>query len=269
MKNKTILITGASSGIGKATAEYFLERGWNVVATIRSPEKSEFTDSSNLLLLPLDVTNSESIKTAINTTIEKFGGISAVVNNAGYGIIGAFEDTNEANIRKDFDVNFFGMQNVIREVLPHFRKQKSGVIVNISSMIGRIPFPFFSTYTASKFAVEGFSLSLQFELEKFGIRVKLIEPGTIKTNFFKQSLDSVSEDKKTVYTDDYLKTLASLKKRGEDGADPEIVAKTIFKAVTDKSNRLRYVPDQTAKLLLFLNAITPMRLFRKILSRTI
>ena len=157
---------------------------------MRTPEKSEDLQKiADLETFRLDVTDVDSIKSAIDETLEKFGRIDAVVNNAGYGLVGAFEAATQEQIEKQFQTNVFGLMNVCREILPYFREQKRGTIVNVASVGGRITFPFYSLYHATKWAVEGFRESLQYELEQFNIRVKIIEPGPIKTDFYDRSQD--------------------------------------------------------------------------------
>lgn len=183
MRN-TVLITGASSGFGKETALLFLRNGWNVVATMRSPEKeTQLGEFPNVLVTRLDVTDGESIDRAINGSIEHFGKIDVLVNNAGYGLIGVFESATAEQIQKQFDVNVFGLMNVTKRALGIMRKQKQGVIVNISSFGGITAGQFSSLYNSSKFAVEGFSEALSHEVAALGIKVKIIEPGSVATNF--------------------------------------------------------------------------------------
>lgn len=163
--NKTILITGASSGIGKITAKYFQEKGWNVVATMRTPEKEEeLIPLDNVLVTRLDVQDSASIKDAVSAGIEKFGKIDVLLNNAGYGAYGPLEATPMEKIRRQFNVNVIGLMETIKAVLPHFRANKDGIIINISSIGGKMTFPLGSLYHGSKFAVEGLSEALSFEM---------------------------------------------------------------------------------------------------------
>ena len=189
-KSKTILITGSSSGIGRATAIKFQQEGWNVIATMRSPEKeSELNNLENVFVTRLDVQNIDSIESALKAGIEKFGKIDVVLNNAGYGLMGTFESASRESIRRQFDVNVFGLFDVTRAILPHFRSNKSGVIINISSIGGRMTFPMMPLYHSTKFAVEGFSESLHYELEPLGIQVKVVQPGGVATEFAGRSLE--------------------------------------------------------------------------------
>jgi NAD(P)-dependent dehydrogenase (short-subunit alcohol dehydrogenase family) len=263
--DKVILITGASSGIGKETAKTFQAKNWKVAATMRSPENAE--DLKNIVdleLVPLDVTDIDSIKAAIAETLEKFGRIDAVVNNAGYGLAGPFEATTPEQIKKQFDVNLFGLMNVCREIIPYFREQKRGTIVNVASLGGRTAFPFYSLYNSAKWAVEGFSEALQYELEPFNIRVKLIEPGPIKTDFYGRSEDIARTDDLHAYDHYFEKARASMKKSGETAPDGTVVAQAVYDAVTDGSKRLRY--GVNTKGLLTMKAILPEAAFRKLVK---
>jgi NAD(P)-dependent dehydrogenase (short-subunit alcohol dehydrogenase family) len=245
---QTILITGASTGIGKAAAELFFARGWNVVATMRTP-KSERTDA-RWHVAKLDVTDAASIDTAIKDAIQRFGRIDAFVNNAGYGLVGTFESMDEARIRKQFETNVFGLMRGVKAILPHFRANGAGTIINVASMGGRTTFPFYSVYHATKWAVDGFSESLSFELNPLGIKVKIIEPGAIKTDFYDRSVDFVHDRALTPYNGIVDKAIPKMNKVGAKGAKPEVVADAIWKAATDGSSRLRYVVGSDAKGLL-------------------
>ena len=266
--NKVILITGASSGIGKETAKLFQTKNWKVAATMRAPEKAEDLQKiADVECLQLDVTDINSIKSAIGKTLEKFGRIDAVVNNAGYGLIGAFESATPEQIEKQFQTNVFGLMNVCREILPIFREQKKGIIVNVASVGGRITFPFYSLYHATKWAVEGFSESLQYEIEQFNIRVKIIEPGPIKTDFYDRSQDLTRREGLTAY--DYFidKALPNMQKAGADAPEGSIVAQTIYEAVTDGSKKLRY--GVNTKGILTARKFLPDSLFFKVVKGAI
>jgi NAD(P)-dependent dehydrogenase (short-subunit alcohol dehydrogenase family) len=247
--NKVVLITGASSGIGKETAKLFQVKNWKVAATMRSPEKANDLERIvDIECFRLDVTDSESIRTAISQTIERFGRIDVVVNNAGYGLVGPFEAATEEQIRRQFDTNVFGMMNVCREILPIFRDQKRGTIVNVASMGGRITFPLYSLYHATKWAVEGFSEALQYEVKQFGIRIKIIEPGPIKTDFYDRSQDLTRKDGLTAYDTFVDRALPNLQKAGANAPDGSVVAQTIYEAVTDDSWKMRYPVNSKAIL---------------------
>ena len=166
---KTILITGASTGIGKATALHFQQNGWNVIATMRSPEKEQdLTSLDNVLVTRLDVLDLESINSAVDAGIEKFGKIDALLNNAGYGAYGPLEAIPRANMVRQFDTNVIGLLDVTRALIPHFRANKDGMVINVSSIGGKMTFPFGSLYHGTKFAVEGISEALSYEFETFG-----------------------------------------------------------------------------------------------------
>lgn len=262
---KTVFITGASSGIGKVTAEYFLKKGWNVIATARRVESLEELDThENALCTRCDVTDTETIAAAMQAGIKEFGGIDVVVNNAGYGAVGPFEASTENDVEKQFNVNVFGLMSVMREVLPHMRNKKNGVIINISSMGGRVTFPLYSVYHATKWAVEGLTESMQFELEGTGVRLKLIEPGAIRTNFYGRSMSIMSKDGVTAYDDFVERAMKNMNHAGHTGAEPEEVAKVIYKAATDRKKKLRYPAAGNAIVILALRRILPELLFYKI-----
>ncbi len=261
MTKKTVLITGASSGIGKATALYFAEKGWNVAATMRNPEKTEGLNAPNIRCYMLDVTDITSIKNTIALAIKDFGNIDVIVNNAGYGAVGIFEKAKDEQLQKQFDVNVFGVFNVIREILPHFRAKKSGTIINVTSVGGRITFPIYSVYHATKWAVEGFAESLHFELKPLGIKVKNIEPGAIKTDFYSRSQDLFRDERIKDY-DDYEKIcLTNTQKAGKNAPGPLKVAKEIWKAANSSSFRLRYPVGIDAKSVLLLRKTLPLSWF--------
>jgi NAD(P)-dependent dehydrogenase (short-subunit alcohol dehydrogenase family) len=265
---KTILITGASSGIGKATALHFTERGWNVAATMRSPEKAAgWPARDGLVLQWLDVTNAESIRTALDETLARFGAIEAVVNNAGYGLVGPFEGSTPEQVERQVRTNLLGAMSVVREILPIFRRQGGGVIANVSSVGGRVTFPLYSLYHATKWGLEGFSEALQFELRPLNIRVKIIEPGPIKTDFYDRSMDLVSKPGLTAYDGYVASAMPNLQKAGETAPGPEVVARVIYKAVTDGSWKLRYAAN--GALFLALRRIFPESIFRAVVARAV
>ena len=248
--SKTILITGTSSGIGKAAAKLFQAKGWNVIATMRSPEKeTELNTLDNVLVMRLDVQDINSIHDTINAGIERFGQIDVVCNNAGYGLMGTFESIARESIRRQYSVNVFGLFDVTRAILPHFRKNKSGLIINISSVGGRMTFPITSIYHSTKFAVEGFSESLHYELEAAGIGVKIVEPGAIATDFGGRSLDFQHDENLEEYNA-FVGNVMKVFEKIMDPANmstPSLVAEVIYTAATDGTNQLRYLAGADAK----------------------
>ncbi|MFN8673290.1 MAG: SDR family oxidoreductase [Candidatus Sericytochromatia bacterium] len=266
---KTVLITGSSTGIGRATAFYFQEKGWNVAATMRTPEKEkDLRIFKNVICPKLDVTNIDTIKNAIQETLDKFGDIDAIVNNAGYGLAGAFEGATKEQIQKQFDTNVFGLMDVIKEILPHFRSKQKGVIVNVSSVGGKVTFPLFSLYHASKWAIEGFSESLQYELAPFNIKVRIIEPGGVKTDFAGRSLEMSKPENTTDY-DKYVEKITDEMMRSLNFAsEPITVAKTIYTAVNSNSSKLRYTSGLDAAALTKIRKITSDTVFTKMIKTT-
>lgn len=181
----TWFITGASSGFGNAFARYALDRGYNVVATARSINKLDVLTeraADRVLVQKLDVTNWQDVEQAVASAIVRFGRIDVLINNAGYGIVGAVEETPDSELRNQMETNFFGAVSITKAALPHLRRQRSGAIVNISSLGGQLSFSGFSAYSASKFALEGLSEALAQEVAPFGIKVMIVEPGQFRTN---------------------------------------------------------------------------------------
>lgn len=248
--SKTILITGASSGIGKATALHFQKQGWNVIATMRSPEKdTELSDLENVQLEKLDVLDLASIETAINNGISTFGKIDTLLNNAGYGAYGPLETFPRENIVRQFNTNVIGLMDVTKAIIPHFRKNKSGVIVNISSIGGQMTFALGSLYHGTKFAVEGISESLHYEMKEIGVKIKIVEPGFIATDFGGRSFDFQAGE-----IEDYQPLIGALMKQWQNPnntvSPPSLVAEIIYTAVTDGTNQLRYRAGEDANFLL-------------------
>ena len=255
---KTVLITGASTGIGRATALYFQEKGWNVIATMRTPEKEEeLSKKENMMVARLDVTDLDSINSTVKTGIEKFGKIDVLVNNAGYGAYGPLETFPRENIVRQFNTNVIGLLDVTRALLPHFREHKEGVLINVSSVGGKVTFPLGTLYHGTKFAVEGLTEALSFELEQIGCSAKIIEPGSIATDFGGRSFDFQNDER----IEEYQPMIKALFK-GLEGilsdknrvAPPFVVAEVIYQAATDGTNRLRYTAGYDADM--FLSAKT-------------
>lgn len=246
---RTIFITGASSGIGNRTARFFQEKGWNVIATMRSPENDiALSKLQNIIVSRLDVTDEESINKAVQDSIDKFGRVDVLLNNAGYGAYGPLEAIPMENIKRQFDTNVIGLLATTKALLPHFRTNGSGTIVNISSIGGRIAFPLGTLYHGSKFAVEGISEALHYELEPIGIKVKIIQPSAIATDFGGRSFDFTNDERLVEYQDTVKKLMGSFTNTFENNASPaNEVAKVIWDAVTDGTDTLRYPAGGRAK----------------------
>ncbi|KAF2492350.1 short-chain alcohol dehydrogenase [Lophium mytilinum] len=246
---RTIFVTGASSGIGAAVARLFYEKGWNVVATMRKPaEASEFKqlDSSRVLLERLDVVDTSSIQSAIDAAITRFGKIDLLFNNAGYAQYGVFEMTSPTKCRDQFDVNLFGVMDVTRAILPHFRANGCGGIVNMGSGAGLWGSPMGTMYTASKFALEGFTEALSYELAPLNIFVKTIVPtcGVGGTKLVESSVAHIAMEEALVpaYGAYMQETVPKLQVMGTAGMlDVSDLAQTVYTAATDGTDKLRYV----------------------------
>lgn len=245
----TVLITGCSSGIGKATAARLAHSGWDVVATARRPET--LADLTTCRHMPLDVTDEASMRSTVDTVLAESGRIDALVNNAGYSLSGAVETLDVDEIRREFETNVFGLVRLTQLVLPSMRESRSGRIVNIGSMGGKLTFPGGGAYHASKYAVEAFSDALRYEVGGFGVKVILIEPGLITTNFEDAALASMDLETEGPYrvfnqavakatTDAYGGPMARF------GGPPEAVAKVVEKALTKRHPKPRYTVTPSA-----------------------
>ncbi|KAF7974300.1 hypothetical protein HWV62_12450 [Athelia sp. TMB] len=244
---QTILITGTSSGIGKATALLFARNGWNVVATMRDPSKdTELSHLPDVMVTRLDVQDYSSIEDAIKSAIARFGRIDALCNNAGLGLYGLFESVTREKMREQFEVNVFGVMDVIRALLPHFRANQRGTIVNVGSGAGIFALPMSTPYCASKFALEGFTEALSYELASQGVTVKLVTPysGVNDTAFAARSMQEMARDTSlkqydtfVAETNNFFGGLVS----SESKPVSKEIAQTIWGAVTDGTERLRYL----------------------------
>ena len=257
---QVVLITGASSGIGLATAELMARRGWHVAATARDVTALE--GLPHVAAFPLDVTSESSMKSAVAGIVSRFGGIDVLVNNAGYGVFGPLEGTPFEEVERQLRTNLFGSIAMIRHVMPIMRAAGRGTIVNISSIGGRTAAPFASLYHASKFAIEGFSESFRYEAALHGIRVKLVEPGHFKTGFLGRSLYRAAHPAYAAAFDHYM-TRVDAADRNAPPPDP--VAETIARAAADRSARLRY-PVKSAALLA-ITRVLPDVVWRALMSR--
>lgn len=249
--NKTILITGASSGIGKETAKLFQSKGWNVIATMRNPEnETELNQLENVLLAKLDVLDLDSIQNAFREGVQKFGSVDVLLNNAGYGAYGPLEAFSREQILRQFNTNVIGLLDVTKTVLPHFRQNKKGIVINISSIGGKMTFPLGSLYHGTKFAVEGISESLNYEVEQFGGQVKIVEPGMIATDFGGRSFDFSNDENMSEYQKIVGSLMTALPTMAENASPASVVAEVIFEAATDGKNQLRYTAGEDAEMLL-------------------
>lgn len=253
---RTALITGCSSGFGRATAKYFSARGWNVVATMRRPEReAELHAQRNIFVARLDVQDRLSIAAAVDAGIARFGRIDVVVNNAGFGLFGLFEGTPREKILEQFEVNVFGVMEVTRAVLPHFRERGGGMVINVGSGAGIFALPMLSLYCASKFALEGFTEALSYELASQNIAVKMIEPGGVVSTKF--GVRSGAEAAQVAAVPGYEAFVARTQEvfaglRASRRATEEDVARVIHEAATDGTDRLRYVATDDIKPLVAL-----------------
>ena len=237
---KTIFITGASSGLGKATAKLFAEKGWTVIATMRHPEKeAELRSMDNMHLLPLDVTDSASIKSAAQAAIQ-ISPVDVVLNNAGYGLTGPFEGYTDGQITRQFDTNVLGVIRVTQAFLPHLRERKNGMIINVTSIGGLVTFPFSSIYHATKWAVEGWSESMSYELAIHNIQVKTIAPGGIATDFMTRSIDIAKHQAYDRQFDHFISSFNNADSPLQFAA-PEVIAGVVYQAATDGKDQLRYL----------------------------
>jgi NAD(P)-dependent dehydrogenase (short-subunit alcohol dehydrogenase family) len=247
-KQKVAVVTGSSSGIGHEISLILARNGFTAYATMRNLQKGSDLKSIaedeklHLYFAQLDVTDENSVKKAIQTIHNEAGRIDILINNAGYGLTGAFEDLSLNEIKTQYETNVFGLIRTTQEVLPIMRKQRSGMIVNISSGVGRFGYPTGSAYVSTKFAVEGLSECMSYEVEPFGIKVILIEPGVIQTNFFNSSvLAKKSQDPNSPYASLMKGMESGVKKMMKNGSTPQYVAQVVLDAVTKENPKLRYL----------------------------
>ena len=264
--SKAVLITGCSSGIGWATAERLVDVGWRVYATARSVEKMAPLEQRGCELLPLDVTDEDSMRSAIDEVERRDGPVGVLVNNAGYSQSGAVESVPMEKVRRPFETNFFGLARMCQLVLPGMRRQGYGRIVNVSSMGGKLTFPGAGYYHATKHAVEALSDALRFEVQGFGVRVSVIEPGLIRTDFAETAVGSMygsdGENPYAGFDESVAKATAENYERGPFarlGGGPEAVAEAIDHAVSVRSPRSRYAVTPSAHLFLRLRRLLPDR----------
>ena len=269
---KVALVTGSSSGIGFETCIALAKDGFHTFASMRDTKKGdkikEIADKENLPIdvIELDVDKEESIVSAVKQVVSDGGRLDVIVNNAGYGQFGCTEDTSMDDFRKQFETNFFSIVRIIQEVSPIMREQNSGIIVNVSSVVGKMGLPGFPAYVSTKYALEGLSDCLRYELGQFGINVTLIEPGAIKTNFFdSMKIQESKADPKYKKLTDHM--LSGLKMMAQFGTEPSQVAEVILKAIHEDEIQPRYIVGTDAAMFLEAkNAKTDLE-FEKYMSK--
>jgi NAD(P)-dependent dehydrogenase (short-subunit alcohol dehydrogenase family) len=259
IKKRVALVTGASSGIGKATAIRLKEAGYIVYGAARRIEKMKALENQGIHILKLDVSDNESIESCIKEIISKFGQLDVLVNNAGFGTYGALEDVPIEEARYQFEVNLFGLARLTQLTLPFMRKHEYGKIVNISSIGGKVWEPISCWYKASKFALEGLSDCLRIEVKEFGIDVIIIEPGAIKTEFAEFTNEKVMKySGHTVYQEMAQRVKNAYDKFiSQSGSNPDVIAKVIEKSIRTKNPKTRYVAGRFAKSTLFMKRLLP------------
>ena len=260
--SKTVLITGASSGLGKATAEYLSKKGYNVYGTSRYPSK--YPTPKAYSLIKLDVIDPLSIRKAVNSILKKEKIIDVLVNNAGIGITGPGEETDIEEMKKNFDTNFFGQIRVMQNLLPSMRKNRKGLIINISSIAGYMGLPFRGCYSASKGALHLFSESIRMEVKNFGINILTLAPGDFSTNIVSRRYHSPILD--GPYKDLYKKSLNEMNKHVDQGNNPIEVAKLIYELINTKHPKVHYkIGVWLQKFSIFLKKLLPDLIYEKIL----
>lgn len=271
---KVVFITGASSGIGLLTAMRAAAEGHRVIAGIRNREKRKHVIEKaeacgvreRLELVPLDVTEPEQVKDAVRLALDTHGRIDVLINNAGYARGGFAEELPVSDYRAQFETNVFGLMETTRRVIPHMRERKSGTIINISSVSGRIGFPAMSPYVASKFAVEGYSECLRLELLPHGVYVSLIEPGPYKTGIWDRALQEI-KDEPSAYDAWKRKLLSHVEHTKENAEDPGEVAEVILRIIRSKRPGFRYPVGRKTKWSLALKALLPWRMLEKAVTK--
>lgn len=267
MVSKAVLVTGCSSGIGRATAERLSSKGWRVYATARNPDSIKDLADKGCTMMALDMDDEASMRAAVDAIVAAEGAVGVLVNNAGYSQSGAVETVPMEKIRRQFETNVFGLIRLTQLVLPGMRAQGWGRVVNLSSMGGRLTFPGGAYYHASKHAVEAFSDALRFEVKGFGVRAIIIEPGLIRTSFGDAAVGSMDEEHDDGPYGEFNASVAALTKGAYEGpmaklgAGPEAVAKTIERAISSSRPRARYRVGASARVMLTLRAMLPDRAF--------
>jgi NAD(P)-dependent dehydrogenase (short-subunit alcohol dehydrogenase family) len=267
MAQKTIFITGSSTGLGRAAAVLFAGRGWKVIATMRNPDREkELSAVAGVSLLPLDVTQPDQIRAAAKEAVAR-GPVDVVFNNAGYGLAGPLEGTTDAQLVQEINTNLLGVIRTTQAFIPHFRERRAGLFIATTSIGGLATFPFNSVYHATKWAIEGWSESVAFELSKFGIGVKTVSPGGIKTDFISRSLVMAEHP---AYATHVAKVLAAFTSPAHTASSStaEQIAEVVFEAATDGKDQLRYVAGEDAKALYAQRQAVGVEAFRKAIDQS-
>lgn len=257
------LITGISSGIGAAIAAKLVDAGFRVFGTSRSPQS--LTPIPGVEFLALDVTDDNSVHAAVSDVIDRADRIDVLINNAGLGILGAAEESSVAQARALFDTNFFGVIRLTNAVLPHMRRQGSGRVINISSVLGYLPAPYAALYSASKHALEGYTESSDHELREYGVRAILVEPGYTRTDFAGNMWDA--DTPLAIYDDNRANAGANFTEKIQSAELPQVVADATYAAATDKRIKLRYPAGRQARQLTLLKRIAPPALLDNAVRR--
>ena len=262
---RVVLITGASSGIGQACAWHLAGRGYQVFGTSRRPQPGA---AEPFEIIPMDVTDEDSVRQGVAAVLARAGRLDAVVNNAGFGFGGAVEDTSIEEAQELFETNFFGMLRVCRAVLPHLRERRAGTIVNVSSLAGLIAQPFVGMYCATKFATEGATEALRMEMRPFGIHVVLIEPGDTRTAFTANRRPTEASQAGSPYAASMKRCLAVIEHDEQTGTSPEAVARLLERILRARSPRLRYpVASASQRFAAVARKLMPGGLFERVLTQ--
>jgi NAD(P)-dependent dehydrogenase (short-subunit alcohol dehydrogenase family) len=259
---RIVLITGASSGIGRACARYLAERGYRVYGTSRKITGDGPVEDGSVRMIRMDVNDDRSVASGIDRVLQDAGRLDVVVNNAGFGIAGAIEETSIEEVRALFETNLFGVLRVCRAVLPEMRGQGSGTVINISSLAGRIGLPYQGLYSATKFAVEGVTEALRMEVKPFGIKVILIEPGDFRTGFTANRVYTAASKEDSAYQERFQRTLKVAESDEESGSSPERIARLLHRILQESSPKVRYSTGEASqRAATILKGILPSKLF--------
>ena len=272
---KTVLITGANSGIGLATAQMCLQNNYRIIACVRELKKGQALEefaqtinaTGNLFFVEMDISSGQSVFKAFRAIEKKKLSIDVLINNAGFGLFGELENLSVEDLKNQFETNLFGTHRLIQQILPQMRTRNSGIIINMSSISGKVTFPYFGAYASSKFALEGYTQTLWGELFKTNIRVYLVEPGPVETDFYRNVHVSKNRSQKKIDREEYS-FLARLQKRVKVGSrsNPNIIAETVIRLIEGDSKKLRHPAGFLAGILLFLQKLLPDQLFLRLIQ---